>query len=466
MSDYRTYVTQTGFGLERDAKFNNASVDFAVLVVGEGALADAESPAAQTDLIHQVREYAITIEKDDKDPNVWIARAEIPAEDGGFTIREAGIKTGSGELYAYARQAGDYKPLLEEGQGKSYTIRLKFVPGNADTIQVKIDPSVQFATPTDLNNAVAEHVNKNDPHEQYQTKTAAETQAKAGKVYTDTLQSKKKVFIVSGTANEIVLTSKEGTTPITELNDFDEFSFIVAATNTSSNVTIKTDTLDTVPLSGISSSSQIFRTALLTVRYIDGTFYIVDQINPKTGNSVLDIAKLWTDTTDILRPGEYALDGSKINSVDHPIGCGIAAASSNYIAQETKDTDPISYGGYYGFIDELDGSTTVSLPMVGGEFIRMFDYGRGVDGGRSFGYWQEDAIRNITGSYRAAKSTENLTNKEGAFSDTYGTYATVSGHSGAGYSSTMNVIFNASRVVPTANENRPRSIAYYGKTRL
>jgi hypothetical protein len=164
MSDFRTYVTQTGFGLERDAKFNNTQVDLAVLVVGDGVLPDSASPAERTDLIHQVREYAITIEKDEKDPNVWIARGEIPASDGGFFIKEAGIKTTNGELYSYARQAGDYKPLLEEGQGKSYTIRLKFVPGNADAIQIKIDPSVQFATPTDLENAVKEHLEEEDPH--------------------------------------------------------------------------------------------------------------------------------------------------------------------------------------------------------------------------------------------------------------------------------------------------------------
>jgi phage-related tail fiber protein len=463
MSDYRTYVTQTGFGLERDAKFNNTSVDFAVLVVGEGALPDAESPAAQTDLIHQVREYAITIEKDDKDSNVWIARAEIPAEDGGFTIREAGIKTGSGELYAYARQAGDYKPLLEEGQGKSYTIRLKFVPGNADTIQVKIDPSVQFATPTDLNNAFAAHVNKNDPHEQYQTTTAAETQAKAGKVYTDSLQSKKKVFTVSGTTNEIVLTSKEGTTPITELNDFDEFSFIVAATNTSSNVAIKIDALDAVPLSGISSSSQMFRTALLTVRYIGGAFYIADQVNPKTGNSVLDIAKLWTDTTDILRPGEYALDGSALSRSDHPIAFAIVSSSSNFIEQAIKDADPIEYGGYYG---DGDGIDTFTLPVVGGEFIRMFDDGRGVDGGRVFGSWQisSHVVHDNDGQQAHTISSHSsavvhgweetqLKNYENHIVQSYVTAS----------SQNIDFIGNETKFTSAA---KVRNISFYGKTRL
>jgi phage-related tail fiber protein len=446
MSDFRTYVTQTGFGLERDAKFNNTQVDLAVLVVGDGVLPDAVSPAERTDLIHQVREYAITIEKDEKDPNVWIARGEIPASDGGFFIKEAGIKTADGELYSYARQAGDYKPLLSEGQGKSYTIRLKFIPGNADTIQIKIDPSVQFVTPTDLGNAVKEHLEEEDPHQQYQTKELAASQAVAEKKYADSLQSQKKLFDVSGTADAIVLTNKVGATPITELTDFDELSFIVSATNMGL-VTISIDGLDAVPLSGVVSDTQIFATALLTVRYIAGSLYIVSQINPKTGNSVLDIAKLYTDTVDVLAPGEYALDGSEINSIDHPITCAKAAASSNYIDQATKDADIENYCGYYGYLLEEDGTTTVTLPMVGGEFIRMFDDGRGVDSGRGFASWQEDEFRSHSHDFAYNLVSDSGSSVQGPDGSSDGT--NVSGTKNTG-----------------GNETRPRSIAYYGKTRL
>lgn len=168
---YRTYVTQTGFGLEALANQQGTKVDFAKLVVGDGELPDSSNPANQTNLVNQVRHYPVTIEVDDKDPTIWVARAEIPAEDGGFTIREAGVKVTdeNGDLYCYARQPGDYKPVLAEGSAKSYTIRLKFIPGNASVIEAKIDPSVQFATPTDLSNALKEHEDKSDPHPQYAT---------------------------------------------------------------------------------------------------------------------------------------------------------------------------------------------------------------------------------------------------------------------------------------------------------
>ncbi|WP_394179617.1 phage tail protein [Marinomonas posidonica] len=473
MSDFRTYITQTGFGLERDAKFNNTHVDLSVLVVGDGVLADNASPTAQEDLIHQVREYAITIEKDELDPNVWIARAEIPASDGGFFIKEAGIKTQDGSLYAYARQAGDYKPLLEEGQGKSYTIRLKFVPGNADAIQIKIDPSVQFATPTDLEKTVKAHLDVEDPHPQYQTKALATEQAVKEKEYVDAAVAEKKLFTVAGTANELVLTSPEGVKPISKIKDYDEFTFVVSETNTD-QVSIVIDQLGAIPLSGVTAANQLFKSALLTVRYIAGEFYVVEQVNPKTGNNVLDIAKLYMDTVDALSLGEYALDGSTISSNDHPIACAKAAASSNYIEQASKDADPITYGGYYGFVEEEDDSVTVSLPIVGGEFIRMFDDGRGVDTDRVFGSMQKGTVMSYNerwdGTMHSAESDTAVQGNSQAYLDAFGMdranpqdYLSIRGLAMSGASSNKDFLTNTSWGGGVA---RPHNIAYYGKTRL
>jgi hypothetical protein len=256
----------------------------------------------------------------------------------------------------------------------------------------------------------------------------------------------KRLFTVSGDANDIVLTTKEGVTPITELNDFDEFSFIVAATNSSSSVTIAIDGLDAITLSGISGATQIFETALLTVRYISGAFYIAEQINPKLGSNILDIAKLYTDTVDILRPGEYALDGSSLSRSDHPIAFAIVSASSNYIDQATKDADPIAYGGFYG---DGDGVSTFTLPMIGGEFIRMFDDSRGVDDGRGFGSWSPATLINDR-LFAGSSGALGFQNADGLVSIT-GSYMT---DSATGAAST------------TARYVKSRSIAYYGKTRL
>ncbi|QXF33934.1 DNA-packaging protein [Photorhabdus luminescens] len=109
------------------------------------------------------------------------------------------------------------------------------------------------------------------------------------------------------------------------------------------------------------------------------------------------------------------------------------------------------------------------LPDLRGEFIRGWDDRRGVDVGRGVLSWQGDAIRNITASVTGR--TVNVSGRifsgkvSGAFSTSgeYGEYS-------AGDSRSMSAVgardrlaelsFDASRTVPTANENRPRNVAF------
>ncbi|MBS9439004.1 hypothetical protein EAE91_18255 [Photorhabdus noenieputensis] len=98
------------------------------------------------------------------------------------------------------------------------------------------------------------------------------------------------------------------------------------------------------------------------------------------------------------------------------------------------------------------------VPDLRGEFIRGWDDSRGVDPGRVCGTWQGDAIQNITGSMKF-KEMINGVPSNGAFHVESNPTADSTFHiNGRGYSPT--VTFDASRVVPTANENRPRNVAF------
>lgn len=111
-----------------------------------------------------------------------------------------------------------------------------------------------------------------------------------------------------------------------------------------------------------------------------------------------------------------------------------------------------------------DGSTTFNLPDLRGEFIRGVDDGRNVDIGRGLGSSQGDAIRNITGKFWSEFGGYKYvitTNADGVFALTEndGRRDTFKGDV-ANYGATnKKVEFSASRVVPTANENRPRNVA-------
>ncbi|EDT3583544.1 tail fiber protein [Salmonella enterica subsp. enterica serovar Potsdam] len=96
------------------------------------------------------------------------------------------------------------------------------------------------------------------------------------------------------------------------------------------------------------------------------------------------------------------------------------------------------------------------LPDLRGEFIRGWDDGRGVDIGRILLSAQGDAIRNITGSITDIRFNVSAATA-GAFTNTINGPAS---EDAAGGGSARNVAFDASRVVPTASENRPRNIAF------
>ncbi|MEH4320809.1 tail fiber protein [Escherichia coli] len=100
---------------------------------------------------------------------------------------------------------------------------------------------------------------------------------------------------------------------------------------------------------------------------------------------------------------------------------------------------------------------TNKLPDLRGEFIRGWDDERGVDSGRTLLSSQGDAIRNITGNV-GVYSDGLLTYASGVFS--LGPSSSNKQNPVAGTGANAYATFNASKVVPTANENRPRNIAF------
>ena len=113
-----------------------------------------------------------------------------------------------------------------------------------------------------------------------------------------------------------------------------------------------------------------------------------------------------------------------------------------------------------------DGSTTFALPDLRGEFVRGFDDARGVDSGRALGSKQGDAIRNLSGEVRfeAVEGGDQLIwLSSGVFS--HSAEVALGGHkqlaSSASGSWEQILSFSADKVVPTADENRPRNVAMH-----
>ncbi|MCM2958239.1 phage tail protein [Escherichia coli] len=111
---------------------------------------------------------------------------------------------------------------------------------------------------------------------------------------------------------------------------------------------------------------------------------------------------------------------------------------------------------------------TNKLPDLRGEFIRGWDDERGVDSGRTLLSAQGDAIRNITGGFGQLRVNSEINAIVDVQSVSGAFYGGTSVRNNINVSMTyandrkirQDVHFSAANVVPTANENRPRNIAF------
>lgn len=156
----------------------------------------------------------------------------------------------------------------------------------------------------------------------------------------------------------------------------------------------------------------------------------------------------------VVKPNFVKANGALVNRRDYPLLYSFAKAK-NLIITEAEWA-----GGMQGLYSEGDGSTTFRLPDLRGQFLRGLDMGIGVDEGRALGSAQGDAIRNITAFHSwtgvCANPFEDNIPQNGAF---YGE-PTGTGYTwikGPYYGNKL--YFDASRVVPTAEESRPVNIA-------
>lgn len=106
--------------------------------------------------------------------------------------------------------------------------------------------------------------------------------------------------------------------------------------------------------------------------------------------------------------------------------------------------------------------TGLIIPDMRGEFLRIWDDGRGVDSGRALLSAQGDAIRDISGNILGLMTTagSQTTADNWVTGPFKAVYQSGAGQTSVSTGNRYDVSFSPSRVVPTAAENRPRNIAF------
>ncbi|HDL7805332.1 TPA: phage tail protein [Yersinia enterocolitica] len=134
------------------AKLANATalgtrLEITQMAVGDGGGTLPTPNPAQTQLVNEQRRAALnTLSIDPINTSQIIAEQVIPEAEGGWWIREIGLLDKDGDLIAIANCAETYKPLMQEGSGRTQTIRVILIVSSTASVTLKIDPSVVLAT--------------------------------------------------------------------------------------------------------------------------------------------------------------------------------------------------------------------------------------------------------------------------------------------------------------------------------
>ena len=172
-------LTSQGAALLANATALGTKLSITKMAVGDGNGTLPTPDAAQTKLVNQKRIAPLNmLSIDANNSSQIIAEQVIPENEGGFWIREIGLYDDNGNLIAVANCPETYKPQLQEGSGRTQTIRMVLIVSSTAAVTLKIDPSVVLATRQYADNKAIEvksytddlmkqHIADTNPHKQY-----------------------------------------------------------------------------------------------------------------------------------------------------------------------------------------------------------------------------------------------------------------------------------------------------------
>ncbi|EEG6259731.1 phage tail protein [Salmonella enterica subsp. enterica] len=128
------------------------------MAVGDGGGNPTNPDTTSTALVNEVWRAAVnSVTVDKTHSNIIIVELLIPAEVGGFWVREAGIYDEFNKLVAVCSLPASEKPLLEQGSGRAQTVRMTLVISDMSTINITIDSTTIIATNDYVDNSLKEH---------------------------------------------------------------------------------------------------------------------------------------------------------------------------------------------------------------------------------------------------------------------------------------------------------------------
>ncbi|WP_050009904.1 phage tail protein [Escherichia coli] len=456
---YYAILTNQGAARLANATMLGSKLNLTRMAVGDANGVLPTPDPAQTKLINQKRIAPLNLlSVDPNNQSQIIAEQIIPESEGGFWIREIGLYDDKGVLIAVANCPETYKPQLQEGSGRTQTIRMILVVTNTEAITLKIDPSVVLATRKYVDDKISEHEqSRRHPDASLTAKgfvqlssatdSQSETEAatpKAVKIAYDLARGKytaqnatttrKGIVQLSSATNStsetLAATPKAvkaaydlaaGKAPVSHTHPWNQITGVPAASLTAKG---------TVQLSSaINSTSEILAATPKAVKAaydlangkqpedatltaLAGLATAADRLPYFTGADRAALATLTAIGRAIIAKGSIkdvlnylGLGEGSALPVGVPVPWPTATPPAGWLqcngATFTKEQYPVLARAY----------PTLRLPDLRGEFIRGWDGGRKVDTGRALLSFQEGTIvsgfdDNDTGDISSLGSTQ------------------------------------------------------------
>ncbi|KJZ51987.1 phage tail-collar fiber domain-containing protein [Pseudomonas marginalis] len=468
-SQFFAILTAVGEAKQANAAALGTSWTFAQMAVGDANGTDPIPSRTQTKLINERRRAPLNqVKVDPANPSVIIAEQIIPESVGGWWVRELALYDADGDMVAVANCAPTFKPLLNQGSGRTQVIRINLIVSSTANIELKIDPSVVLATREYVDTVIVEALSKLDyKHSVLAATTANITLSGIQTIDGELLPAGARVLVkdqAQAKENGIYVVPAAGAWKRAQDADTSVevtpglfVSVEKGTVNGDSVWQLVTDApivLGTTALAfemvagrtGVSAGAYTKLTVDKYGRVIAGTTpttlaghgitdtYTKDEIAAMIAQaSALPVGSMIGFPLDKVAPGFLELDGSVKSAAAYP--------------------DLATFlGGAFNKGDE--GAGNFRLPESRGEFLRGWDHGRGVDAGRAIGSYQLDALQNIVGNVGGVRNDSASITPSGPF-----TVVSEAGNFTNGGARLTSVAFDASKVVRTASETRPRNLA-------
>lgn len=445
MADFQTIHTAAGLAAISAAVAAGVPINLTHMAVGDGNGNPVVLSESQTALAREKYRGAVNrVYQSPELDGAFVAEFVVPADEGGFTMREVGIFTADGTLFAVGNLPDTYKPTEDQGAFADAVIRLAFRVSNAEIITLLLDPNIAVATQQWVtNNVTIGWLLPGGTTGQYPRK---KSNADGDFEFVDALEV---VAHVDTVEEHQTLAASQVEVELTECTTRGLALYVDGVRL--GNDEWEADVADDTKLT-------------LATSYPAGSKLIAVQNEPTGASGApLERDKNLSDLPDKAAARANlgvmsAEDAAKLVPVGTLIYVDDTVAPPGFLKRNGANISRTTYAALFAKLGTRhgagDGVTTFGVGDDRGEFLRGWDDGRGVDVGRTLGSAQGDAIRNITGTFDA-NVNDGDSYKTGAFRRKASGSTGGDGKSGGGITD-----FDASRVVPTANENRPRNKSY------